>query len=71
MRRASSRSEGFDAPGDLVFSDAFADVFTLPEDLALTRQEHGFLGYILDGRRIRGYFEKAVVELGLEEETVK
>lgn len=71
MRRASSRSEGFDASGDLTFSDAFADVFTLPEDLALTRQEHGFLGYILDGRRIRGYFEKAVVDLGLEEETFK
>ena len=71
MRHAGSRIEGFDAPGDLTFSDVFADVFTLPEDLALTRQEHGFLGYILDGCRIRGYFEKAVVDLGLEEKTVK
>lgn len=71
MKRPSSRSEGFDAPGDLTFSDVFADVFTLPEGLALTRQEHGFLGYILDGCRIRGYFEKAVVDLDFEEKTVK
>ena len=64
MRHAGSRIEGFDVPGDLTFSDAFADVFTLPEEL--TRQEHDLLARMLDGRRIRGYFEKALADLDLE-----
>lgn len=71
MKRPNFRIEGLDALGEPAFSDALADVFTSPEDLTLTPQEHGFLGHILDGHRIRGYFEKAVVAFGLEDEAFK
>ena len=51
------------APEDLLygtFFDAFADVFTPPEDLSLYQPDHSIPGHIRDARCIREYFRKAV-----------
>ena len=51
------------APEDLLcgtFFDAFADVFTPPEDLPLYQPDHSIPGHIQDAQRIREYFRKAV-----------
>ena len=42
------------------FFDAFADVFTPPEDLPLYQPDHSIPGHIQDAQRIREYFRKAV-----------
>lgn len=45
---------------DQTLFDAFADVFTPPEDLPLHQTDYGFMARIRDGRRIREDFRKAV-----------
>lgn len=53
----------FDTPEDFrdrTFFDAFADVFTNPEDLTLHRPDCGFMARIRDGLRISGDVHKAL-----------
>ena len=50
----------------LRFSDAFADVFTFPEDLAPTKQESMFVVFMRDRQRMRECFEDALMDLGLK-----
>ncbi len=45
---------------DRTFVDAFADVFTPPEDLTLHQADNAFMARIRAGTRIRKYFDKAV-----------
>lgn len=65
------------APGGLSFADALADVFTLPDLLLLHRSDapsmpdDGLPGHIIDGMHIRGYFRKAVGDLGLDKASAK
>lgn len=68
MRRKSApgQTDGFDAPGGLTAFDAFADVFTPPEDLKLSSPKTVLADWTQDARNIRGYFQKALAALGLE-----
>ncbi len=68
MRRENPlRADDFDAPGGLTALDAFADAFTMPEDLELASPKTGLEGRVQDAHHIRGYFRKALAALGLEE----
>ncbi len=61
----------FDTPEDLkdlTFLDAFADVFTHPEDLELRRPDYGFMARVRDADRIREDFRKAIANLGLDKD---
>ncbi len=56
-------SREFHTPEDFrhrTFFDAFADVFTSPEDLPLHQPDYGFTARIRDAHRIREDFRKAV-----------
>ncbi|MGR3914315.1 MAG: hypothetical protein OD918_07295 [Gammaproteobacteria bacterium] len=63
MRRPSE-------PGGLSFADAFLDVFTWPD--LLPRHRPSILpGPVIDAMHIRGYFRKAVGDLGRDEAGAK
>ena len=53
--------------GDYSFFDAFADVFTPPEDQTIHRPHTGRAALVLDGFRIRRDFDQAFATLGQEQ----
>ena len=64
------QDEDFDTHGISVL-DAFTDVFTIPDDLELTEQKPIFVVFSQDREHIRGYFTKAIFDLGLKEDAYR
>ncbi len=65
----SPATRDFYTPEDFcgrTFFDAFADAFTSPEDLPLHQLDYGVDALIRDRKRIREYFDKAVVHEGFD-----
>lgn len=54
---------------DRTLLDAFADVFTAPDDLPAHQTDYGFMARIRDAHRIRGDFSRAL--RSFEKETAK